>query len=53
MRKMTAALIGFALLGFTFPVVGWGAQPCPAELTEAKTALKNAQAALKKGSQAR
>jgi hypothetical protein len=37
------------LLGFIFfPVTGWGAEPCPAELAEAKGALKSAQAALKK-----
>jgi hypothetical protein len=43
--------VGLVLLGFTFPMVGWGAEPCPAELTEAKAALKSAQTALKKGSQ--
>ena len=31
-----------------FPMIGWGAEPCPAELAEAKGALKSAQAALKK-----
>ncbi len=51
MKKMVAAVLGLALLVFTFPAIGWGAQPCPAELTEAKAALKNAQVALKKGSQ--
>ena len=30
------------------PMIGWGAEPCPAELAEAKGALKSAEAALKK-----
>ncbi len=51
MKRMLVALVGLALLGFAFPAIGWGAEPCPVELTKAKAALKNAQLALKKGSQ--
>jgi hypothetical protein len=43
--------VGLVLLGFTIPMAGWGAEPCPAELTEAKAMLKSAQTALKKGGQ--
>ena len=48
MRKLLHATVALALLAFTFPTSSWGANPCPAELIEAKTALKSAQAALKK-----
>ena len=49
MKKRSVVALGIALLGFIlFPVIGWGAEPCPAELAEAKGALKSAQAALKK-----
>ncbi len=51
MEKMLTVVLGVALLGFTSPITAWGADPCPAELTEAKAALKSAQAALKKSSQ--
>ncbi len=52
MKKMLVAVLGLALLGFAFPAIAWGAEPCPVELADAKAALKSAQAALKKGSQA-
>jgi hypothetical protein len=39
------------LITFTVPVTGWGAEPCPAELSEATGALKSAQAASKNGGQ--
>jgi hypothetical protein len=51
MKKMLVAVLGLGFLGFTFPAIGWGAEPCPAELAEAKATLKSAQAALKKGTQ--
>jgi hypothetical protein len=52
MKKALTIVVGLIVVGFTFPMTGWGAEPCPAELTEAKAALKTAQATLKKGSQA-
>jgi hypothetical protein len=52
MKKRSMVALGLMLLGFIFfPVMGWGAEPCPAELAEAKAALKGAQAALKKKGQ--
>jgi len=49
MRKRSVVTLGVVLLGFMFvPMIGWGAEPCPAELAEAKGALKSAEAALKK-----
>ena len=52
MKKALTVVVGLIVVGFTFPMTGWGAEPCPAELTEAKAALKTAQGTLKKGSQA-
>jgi hypothetical protein len=49
MNKLLNVVVAVALLGFTFPAMGWAAAPCPAELGEAKAALKSAQAAQKKG----
>ena len=48
MNKLRNVVLTVAMLGFTFPATGWGADPCPAELGEAKAALKSAQAAAKK-----
>jgi hypothetical protein len=48
--------VAVALLGFSAPATGWSAESCPPEVAEAKTALKNAQAALqlqKKGKTAK
>jgi len=52
MKNVVVVVLGLALLALGSPVNGWGAEPCPAELTEAKAALKSAQAALKKRSPA-
>jgi uncharacterized protein YdaU (DUF1376 family) len=52
MKKQSMAALGIVLLGFMFfPVIGWGAAPCPPELAEAKAALGSAEAAQKKKGQ--
>jgi hypothetical protein len=48
----SAVTLASALAFVALPMMAWGAASCPPELAEAKTALKNAQAAMKKGSQA-
>ncbi len=48
MNKTMVMIAGLALLGFSPPTPGWAAEPCPAEVVEAKAALASAQAALKK-----
>ena len=54
MKKQSMFPIGIVLFGFMiFPMVGWSAEPCPAELAEAKGALKSAEAAQKKGQTAK
>jgi hypothetical protein len=44
MSKLLSVVVAVAFVGLTFPGMGWAADPCPAELTEAKGALKSAQA---------
>jgi hypothetical protein len=52
MKKQSMVPFGIVLLGFMiFPMVGWSAELCPAELSEAKGALKSAEAAQKKKGQ--
>jgi len=51
MKKALVAALSIALINLTIPAVGTAADPCPADLAEAKATLKSAQATLKKGSQ--
>jgi hypothetical protein len=44
MSTLLRVVVAVAFVGLTFPGMGWAADPCPAELTEAKGALKSAQA---------
>jgi hypothetical protein len=43
MRQVVAVVLGLGIIALTAPVVR-AADPCPAELTQAKAALKSAQA---------
>jgi hypothetical protein len=51
MKRLVAATLGVGVLILTISTVASAADPCPAELTEAKAALKSAQASLKKTSE--
>jgi hypothetical protein len=44
MSKLLNVVVTVACVGLALPRMGWAADPCPAELTEAKAALKSAQA---------
>jgi hypothetical protein len=51
MKQLIAATLGFGIIVLGIPVVGQSADQCPPELTQAKAALKSAQASLKKAPQ--
>src|SRR6266542_2913457 len=51
MKQILVAALSIALVNLSIPAVGNAADPCPGELTQAKSALKNAQAAFKTGKQ--
>lgn len=51
MKQLIAATLGFGLIVLGIPAVGQAADQCPPELTQAKAALKSAQASLKKAPQ--
>jgi hypothetical protein len=51
MKAAVAVILSSVLAAATLPMTSSGAEQCPAELTEAKTALKSAQASLKKSTQ--
>jgi hypothetical protein len=51
MKRLVAATLGVGVLMLTISAIARAADPCPAELTEAKAALKSVQASLKKSSQ--
>ncbi len=51
MKRLIAATLGFGISVLGIPAVGRAADQCPPELTEAKAALKSAQASLKKAPQ--
>jgi hypothetical protein len=51
MKKALVAALSIALINLTVPAVGGASDPCPTDLTEAKSVLKSAQATLKKGGQ--
>jgi hypothetical protein len=44
MRQVVAVVLGLGIIALTAPGVVRAADPCPAELTQAKAALKSAQA---------
>jgi hypothetical protein len=48
MKQLVAATLGFGIIVLGIPAVGEAADQCPPELTQAKAALKGAQASLKK-----
>ena len=50
MKQFLVAILSFAVVVLMMPAVGPAADKCPDELTQAKAALKSAQASLKKGS---
>ena len=50
MSRLAAASTGFAFMLITMTGAAGAADQCPAELAQAKTALKSAQASLSKGS---
>ncbi len=52
MKQLIAATLGFGIIVLGIPAVGQAAGQCPPELTQAKAALKGAQASLKKAPQA-
>ena len=52
MKQLIAATLGFGIIVLGIPAVGPAADQCPPELTQAKAALKSAQASLKKAPQA-
>jgi hypothetical protein len=52
MKQIIAATLGFGIIVLGIPAVGQSADQCPPELTQAKAALKSAQASLKKAPQA-
>jgi hypothetical protein len=47
MKQLIAATLGFGIIVLGIPAVGQSADQCPPELTQAKAALKSAQASLK------
>ena len=51
MKQIIAATLGFGIIVLGIPAVGQSADQCPAELTQAKAALKSVQASLKKAPQ--
>jgi len=51
MKRLLAATLGLAVATLTFPAGSRAAEPCPAEVAQAKAALKGAQASLKKNTQ--
>ena len=51
MKQIIAATLGFGIIVLGIPAVGQAADQCPPELTQAKAALKSAQASLKKAPQ--
>jgi hypothetical protein len=51
MKQIIAATLGFGIIVLGIPAVGQPADKCPPELTQAKAALTNAQASLKKAPQ--
>jgi hypothetical protein len=51
MKQIIAATLGFGIIVLGIPVVGQSADQCPPKLTQAKAALKSAQASLKKAPQ--
>ncbi|HWN03430.1 MAG TPA: hypothetical protein VNQ72_10480 [Candidatus Dormibacteraeota bacterium] len=51
MKQLIAATLGFGIIVLGIPAVGQAADQCPPELTQAKAALKSAQASLKKAPQ--
>jgi hypothetical protein len=51
MKQLIAATLGFGIIVLGIPAVGQSADQCPAELTQAKAALKSVQASLKKAPQ--
>jgi hypothetical protein len=51
MKQFVVATLGFAAALLTLPTAGLAADQCPTELTQAKAALKSAQASLKKNPQ--
>ncbi len=44
MRQVVAVVLGLGIIALTTPGVARAADPCPAELAQAKAALKSAQA---------
>ncbi len=44
MKQLIAATLGFGIIVLGIPAVGQPADQCPPELTQAKAALKSAQA---------
>ncbi len=52
MKQLAAATLGFGIIVLGIPAVGQAADQCPSELTQAKAALKGAQASLKTAPQA-
>ena len=44
MRKFVAVVLGLGIIALTTPGMARAADPCPAELAQAKAALKSAQA---------
>ncbi len=51
MKQLIAATLGFGIIVLGIPAVGQPADQCPPELTQAKAALKSAQASLDKAPQ--
>ena len=51
MKAAVAVILSSVLATATLPTASSGAEQCPAEVTEAKAALKSAQASLKKSTQ--
>ena len=51
MKQLIAATVGFGIIVLGIPAVGQAADQCPPELTQARAALKSAQASLKKAPQ--
>jgi hypothetical protein len=48
MKTVLAATVGFAMIMSALPAMSGAAGPCPAEVTEAKAALKSTQVSLAK-----
>jgi hypothetical protein len=51
MKQIIAATLGFGIIVLGIPAAGQSADQCPPELTQAKAALKSAQASLKQAPQ--